>query len=66
MVFGPGVTVVDNELFFTPDTVTPKPVLAAVIYDLAGDVPQDDCSFDDFLLVGNVLNGCTNFVKPFF
>ena len=31
-VFGPDVTVVDNEPYFTPDTVTPKPVLAAVIY----------------------------------
>ena len=61
-VFGTCVTVVDNDLYFTPDTVTPKPVLAAVIYDLASDFPRDDCSFEDFLQVDNVLYGCTNFV----
>ena len=59
-VFGPGVIFVDNDLYFIPDTVTPKPVLSAVIYDLTGDDPQDESSFEDFL------NGYTNFANPFF
>ena len=62
-VFGPGVAVVDDEFYFTPDPIATPLVLSAVVDVFTGDVPQDDCSFEDFLQVGNVLNGCTAFVN---
>ena len=62
-VFGPGVTIVDNEFYFTPDPIATPQVLSAVVDVFTGDIPQDDCSFEDFLQVGNILNGCTTFVN---
>ena len=62
-VFGPGVTIVDDEFYFTPDPIAIPLVLSAVVDVFTGDIPQDDRSFEDFLQVGNVLNGCTAFVN---
>ena len=55
----------DDEFYFTPDPIATPLVLSAVAEVFAGDVPQDDCSFKDFLQVGNVLNGCTAFLNSF-
>ena len=62
-VFGPGVTIVDDEFYFAPDPIATPLVLSAVVDVFTGDIPQDDCSFEDFLLVGNALNGCTAFMN---
>ena len=43
-VFGPGVTIVDDEFYFLPPTAL---VFIAVVDVFTGDVPQDDCSFED-------------------
>ena len=53
----------DDEFYFTPDPIATPLVLSAVVDVFTGDIPQDDCSFEDFLQVGNVLNGCTAFVN---
>ena len=47
-VFGPGVTIVDDEFYFTPDPIATPLVLSAVVDVFTGDIPQDDCSFEDF------------------
>ena len=62
-VFGPGVAIVDDEFYFTTDPIATPLVLSAVVDVFTGNIPQDDCSFEDFLQVGNVLNGCTAFVN---
>ena len=62
-VFGPGVTIMDDEFYFTPDPIATPLVLSAVVDVFIGDIPQDDISFEDFLQVGNILNGCTAFVN---
>ena len=59
-VFGPGVTIVDDEFYCRPSTAL---VFSAVVDVFTGDVPQDDCSFEDLFQFSNVVNGCTAFVN---
>ena len=57
------MAIVDDEFYFTPDPIATPLVLSAVVDAFTGDIPQDDCSFEDFLQVGDVLNRCTAFVN---
>ena len=41
-VFGPGVTIVDDEFYFTPDPIAAPLVLSAVVDVFTSDVPQED------------------------
>ena len=59
-VFGPGVTIVDDEFYCLPSTVL---VFSAVVDVFTGDIPQDDWSFEDLFQLSHVVNGCTAFVN---
>ena len=50
-VFGPGVTIVDDEFYFTPDPIATPLVLSAVVDVFTSDVPQDDRPLDDLFPV---------------
>ena len=59
-VFGPGVIIVDDEFYCLPSTAL---VFSAVVDIFTGDVPQDDCPFEDLLQFSHVVNDFTAFVN---
>ena len=62
-VFGPGMTIVDDEFYFTPDLIANPLVLSAVVDVFTSDVPQDDRPLEDLYQFSHVVNGCTTFVN---
>ena len=58
-VFGPGVTIVDDEFYFAPDPIAIPLVLSAVVDVFTSDVPQDE----DLFQFSHVVNSCTTFVN---
>ena len=58
-VFGPGVTIVDDEFYFTPDPIATPLVLSAVVDVFTSDVPQDDRPLEDLIQFSHVVNSCT-------
>ena len=61
-VIGPGVTIVDDEFYFTPDPIATPLVLSAVVDVFTSDVPQDDRPLKDLFQFSHVVNSCTTFV----
>ena len=68
-VFGPGVTIVDDEFYFTPDPIATPLVLSAVVdvfgvFDVfTGDVPQDNRPLEDLFQFSHVVNSCNTFLS---
>ena len=54
------MTIVDDEFYCLLSTAL---VYSAVVDGFTGDVPQDDCFFDDLFQFSHVVNGCTAFVN---
>ena len=55
-VFGPGVTIVDDEFYFTSDPIATPLVLSAVIDVFTSYVQQDDCPLEDHFQFRHVVN----------
>ena len=62
-VFGPGMTIVDDEFYFTPDPIATPLVLSAILDVFTSDVPQDDRPLEDLFQFSHVANNCTSFVN---
>ena len=62
-LFGPGVTIVDDEFYFTLDPTATPLVLSAVVDVFTSDVPQDDRPLEELFQFSHVVNSCTTFVN---
>ena len=64
-VFGLGVTIVDDEFYYTPDPIATPLVLSTVVDVFTSDVPQDDRPppLEDLFQFSHVVNSCTTFVN---